>query len=484
MKELTLNHLERAAQALVRDGQYEIANDFYELALQHDANNPTLLLQSSGVLRLLKRPRDAEWAARWALESGETTERLIAFSATLRDQKKSEQAVRVLRRALELDPDSSDAKGYLAASLNELWLAPDGDDALLTESLALAEQAIQVQPNNPNFHAARHGSLLFQGQPHAVLHYADALVDELDEPPHEFLLARAFSALKLGDFRQGMPWLAACVNRPPDFDRRDIDAIPAWHPGDKPGPVVCWRRDGAGDLFQCARYFRLAAEHGAELHVIAADSQARLIARCPGVAGVLGCGDAKAERLTTIWDLAAFFTANESDIPPAPYLSVDPESIERWGRRLHGIPGLKVGICWRGNPYLQNERRRSVPVAAMVPLFRMPGISLISLQKECDDLDPAIHDLGLNYQQGDWLDTAAVIQNLDLVISPDTGIAHLAGALGKPCWIALPEPSEWRWLMDRDDSPWYSSVRLFRQTTRGHWGDVFVRMAEALRLIV
>ena len=153
--------------------------------------------------------------------------------------------------------------------------------------------------------------------------------------------------------------------------------------------------------------------------------------------------------------------------------------------------GFKIGIVWQGNPKYRDDRRRSVPLACFAALAGVEGVRLFSLQKGAgvEQLAGAgfpVTELGsrLDESGGAFLDTAAVLRHLDLVVAPGHALVHLAGALGVPVWVALWSPPEWRWLLDRDDSPWYPSVRLFRQQQPGDWDGVFRRMAEALAALV
>ena len=152
-----------------------------------------------------------------------------------------------------------------------------------------------------------------------------------------------------------------------------------------------------------------------------------------------------------------------------------------WKQRLAGIEGLRVGIGWQGNPRYPFDRGRSIPLEQFAPLAQIPQVRLISLQKEA-----GIDQLARNAEsfeiitlggeldaEGAFVDTAAVIRNLDLVVTSDTALAHLAGALGAAVWMPLPIVPDWRWLLARDDSPWYPTMRLFRQSTAGDWHEVF-----------
>ncbi len=182
--------------------------------------------------------------------------------------------------------------------------------------------------------------------------------------------------------------------------------------------------------------------------------------------------------------------ATRETIPAAvPYLSADAARVASWAGVLAGLPGYRVGIAWQGNPRHACDRHRSLPLARFAPLAQVPGVHLLSLQKGagCEQLRGLAERLPVTVLPGDvdrdgtFLDTAAVVSQLDLVITADTALAHLAGALGAPVWLALSALSDWRWLCDRDDSPWYPSMRLFRQTTLGDWPGLFARMAAELR---
>jgi tetratricopeptide (TPR) repeat protein len=162
-----------------------------------------------------------------------------------------------------------------------------------------------------------------------------------------------------------------------------------------------------------------------------------------------------------------------------PYLRVAPELIEKW---VLPVKGLKVGIAWKGNPLFENDADRSIAsLEVLAPLGRVTGINFISLQLDCT-IKPPMQLINFADQITDFADTAALMMNLDLVISVDTAVAHLAGALGIPCWIMLPEyQTDWRWLKDRTDTPWYPNImRLFRQTATGGWSLVVAELVEAL----
>jgi hypothetical protein len=181
------------------------------------------------------------------------------------------------------------------------------------------------------------------------------------------------------------------------------------------------------------------------------------------------------------------FGTRLAGIPAAiPYLRPEPADAARWQARLAALPGRRVGLCWAGNRALADlranpvDRRHSLPAGALAPLAGVPGVSFISLQKG-DAPPPGLALHGWTAELHDFADTAALIAGLDLVISVDTAVAHLAGALGRPVWLLNRHDSEWRWLLGRDDSPWYPSLRQFRQPAYGDWGGVIGAVAARLR---
>jgi len=168
-----------------------------------------------------------------------------------------------------------------------------------------------------------------------------------------------------------------------------------------------------------------------------------------------------------------------------PYLRAEPEKIAFWRARL-GSRGFRIGIVWQGNPNRHEDKGRSLSIAHFHALTEVKGVRLISLQKDfgaerVTEL-PEVETLGPDFDAGPdaFADSAAVIANLDLVITSDTAMAHLAGALGRPVWVALRHVPDWRWMLDRPDSPWYPGMRLFRQPSRGDWAPVFAAMAAEL----
>jgi len=298
--------------------------------------------------------------------------------------------------------------------------------------------------------------------------------------------------LAMGDLAQGwrdyearweMPQLAPL--------RRELGA-PRWRGDDVPvsgKTILLHAEQGLGDVLQFCRYAPLVAEQ-ADVVLEVPGPMVRLLTSLPGRGRIV----ARGEKLPQ-YDLHcpllslpfALRTTLETIPRSVPYLAADIAAVAAWRDRLAALAGLRVGVCWAGNPAAQLiDGRRSVGLARLAPLGAVAGVHFVSLQKGVAGADAArlpsgvaIHDW--TDELRDFADTAALVEALDLVITVDTAVAHLAGALGKPVWILSRFDACWRWLDGRDDSPWYPTARLFRQTVPGRWDEVVARVGDALR---
>jgi hypothetical protein len=249
---------------------------------------------------------------------------------------------------------------------------------------------------------------------------------------------------------------------------------------------------GYGDTIQFARYIPMVAARCAELILGCSAEMAPLLAGLPGVTQYCHRwtdipGHSAHCRLSSVPGL---LHTTLDTIPAAiPYLFADPARVADWRGRLDArLPSgsRRTGLAWMGRPTHPNDRRRSLALARLAPLGTVDGTGFVSLQRPLPPSDaaalpqfPGMTDLSA--ELADFGETAAVIANLDLVIAADTAVAHLAGALGKPVWILLPKAADWRWLLERSDSPWYPTARLFRQKVPGAWDAVVAEAAAALR---
>jgi hypothetical protein len=250
---------------------------------------------------------------------------------------------------------------------------------------------------------------------------------------------------------------------------------------------------GLGDTIQFIRYASLVEARGGRVIVECEKSLVRLLETCPGIDQVVARGEPLPDFdvHTPLLRLMGLFTTTLETIPaPIPYLAAETTRVDHWKERLAAWPGFRIGIAWQGNPRHTRDPDRSFRLAQFERLAGIEGVRLVSLQKgfgaeqlrELRDRFSVI-DFGAEVDPGltTMSDTPALMMGLDLIITPDTSLAHLAGALGRPVWIALPLAPDWRWLIGREDSPWYPTARLFRQTERGRWDPVFDRIAAALQ---
>ena len=253
--------------------------------------------------------------------------------------------------------------------------------------------------------------------------------------------------------------------------------------------ILLFAEQGLGDTLHFIRYAPLVKQTGATVIVQCQGPLLRLLSTCAGI-DCLVPEDAEPPGFDVqapLPSLPGLARTTLASIPAQlPYLSADPELRVRWQEALSGVRDFKVGIAWQGNTGHKRDRQRSVPLLAFLPLARIPDVRLVSLQKgpgreQLYEHPDHLAVLDMADQLGDFADTAALMSNLDLVVTVDTAVAHLAGALGLPVWVALPLCPDWRWLLEREDSPWYPSMRLFRQTTLGDWSGVFDRLTRALR---
>ena len=254
--------------------------------------------------------------------------------------------------------------------------------------------------------------------------------------------------------------------------------------------MLVFNDHGLGDTLQFVRYLPLMKAAGAEPTFVCPAKLWRLLSQTIEARFVEATPPEPFDAQVALSSLPRAFATRLNSIPAAiPYLAPEPALWELWGARI-GSAGFKVGIVWQGNTHPEVDRARSFPLAALAPLAAVPGVRLISLQKgfgekQLDALPAGmrVESLGPNFDSGPdaFVDAAAVMAHCDLVVTCDTSIAHLAGALGRPVWVALKRDAEWRWMTERVDSPWYPTMRLFRQTRRGAWDDVFAAMAGALR---
>jgi Flp pilus assembly protein TadD len=374
-------------------------------------------------------------------------------------------------RALSLRPDDA------ACWLNMGNASADLGDLASAETLY--RTAIRQEATLAEAHASLGYVLTMQGRLDAAIAACEAAIHlRPDFAQAHWNLASA--ALLSGDLPRGFAEYEWRKQHP--RYRLDFPVLGgrAWDGSDPAGKTILVRAEqGSGDVIQFARYMPLIRAAGGSPVLICAPALVPLFRSMPGMHAVTA---SETPPPFEMWidqaSLPHAFATTLSTIPAASgYLRADPGRVDIWRARLP--TGRKIGVAFNGNAMHRNDRRRSIPLDLIGPLPDIPGVRFVNLHH-----GPSARGLGLTDLTAlltDYAETAALIQTLDLVVTVDTSVAHLAGALGKPVWILLPHAPDWRWLLNRSDSPWYSSARLFRQPAAGDWRSVLTQIIDQIR---
>ena len=430
------------------------------------------------------------------LALGRAAEAVAACRIALQLKRGYAEAHQVLGHALS---DTGDYPGALKAYQDAARLKPDLPDLLnnlgtalhhanrLDEAARTLTRAHGREPRDPGILVNLSSVLRDLGlveQAEARLAAAARLAP--DDPRVRY--NQALLMLLLGRFETAWPGWEERFRAGAVHDRGLTK--PRWHGEKLEGrTLLIHAEQGLGDTIQFCRY-PFPSDGPVVFEV--QPRIARLLGGLTGTPRILRVGDALPpfDLECPLMSLPAIRGTTEATIPAnVPYLSAERDAVARWRARL-GDHGLRVGIAWQGNPSRREDNGRSIRLEHYLPLAAVPGVRLISLQKDvgAEQLVPGmtVETLGQDFDSGPdgFIDTAAVMMSLDLVISSDTAIAHLAGALGRPVWVALRAVPDWRWLLERTDSPWYPTMRLFRQTERDEWGPVFGAMRDALATLM
>lgn len=400
---------------------------------------------------------------------------------TLTEQKDDAGAAACFERAFAVQPQFAGAHFNFAQALGRLGRFDD--------AVAASRKATELSPRSAEFYNGL-GMALYDARrvDEAIVAYDQAIALRPTFAPARYNLSHAL--LASGDYERGWPeyewrWKLETV-KPPAFTQ------PRWDGTVQPNATILLEAEqGLGDTIQFARYVSLVRERVGSVVLRCQKPLVRLLSAMPGIDRLIS--QEESPGLFDVWSplmsLPLVFTPNVASIPNrVPYLTAENSAIRFWQDRLGPVRQLRVGIHWQGNPAFPKDRFRSIPLRYFEPLARTAGVSLVSLQKGTGREQLAngasfpVLDLNLSLEEihGPFVDTAAILKCLDLVITSDTSLAHLAGALGVETWLAVPSLPEWRWLLGRNDSPWYPTLRLFRQNRPGQWADVFLRMAAQL----
>jgi tetratricopeptide (TPR) repeat protein len=399
----------------------------------------------------------------------------------LREQGRIDEALASYAEALRLRPD------YAKAHINQ-GVALVARGAIL-EALAALRHGVTLQPDFAEAHNSLGTALSAHGQlDSALAEYERAI--ELKPDYADAHWNRSLVWLLRGDYARGWPdyeWRWRCKRTTP------IPHItqPRWDGTPLAGrTILLYAEQGLGDTLQFVRYAPAVKAQGGRVILQCQGALIRLLTRTAGIDELApwGTPSPACDVWLPLMSLPTVLHTTLATIPASvPYLTADPALVEHWRQQLAAVSGVRIGIAWQGSPRHAWDRHRSVSLAEFAPLAQVPGVHLISLQKGpgADQVargaSIAVVSFGEHLDRaGAFSDTAAIMRNLDLVITVDTAIAHVAGGLGIPVWLALHHTPDWRWLLDRTDSPWYPTARLFRQPAAGAWPAVFQEIAAAL----
>lgn len=449
-KEPSLDELLQQAVRCHQQGDHIAAQTLYQQVLKA-APSHAMAQHYLGVLYMQYSKLDeAESLLRESLESEPNIPDFHNnLGLCLRARHRLEDAVGHYRKALELRPDYAEAYSNMGLDLQQLGKTGEARECF--------ERAIHLRPD----FAEAHWNL-------------------------------ALALLLTGEFKAGWQeyeWRLRCPQH-----TRTLPPFPANVPEWKGEPlqgesILVLHEQGAGDNFQFIRLVPLLAQLGARVIVETPPELSGLLCNVKGVdACFTGPNDTppKVDYCIRMLSLPYRLGVNPFLLPAAvPYLTVEHRLRDAWHMRLKDFSGLKVGVVWAGNPQHANDSNRSCQLEHLSCLFELAGINWFSMQKgsaaiQLKTMSPRsvvdVADVLSNYS-----DTAALMANLDLIVTVDTSVAHLAGALGRPCWVMLPFSPDFRWLLEREDSPWYPSIRLFRQKSSGDWPEVASQIFESLK---
>ncbi len=465
-------------------GEIEEAIAAYQMAIQLNPNGADTFMNLGDALKDRGRLDEAIDAFRAAVRlKPDVAKAHNQLGTALYGRRRLDEAIATYRTVVRLKPDHAAAHSNLGIALC--------DAGQLDEAIAECRTAIRLKSDLAEAHSNLGNALGDHGRlDEAISAYRDAIALKGDLAGAHWNLGTAL--LMKGDYAQGWPeyewrWKVKELPSPRDVPQ------PLWDGGDLAGRTILLRHEqGFGDTIQFLRYVPLVIQRGGKVIVECQQDLWRLLQSNAREWQVVAEGESLPafDVHCPLGSLPLAFGTTLQDIPAeVPYLSADDAAAARWRDRLGGDSGaLNVGLVWAGNPAFRGDRLRSPRELSLYsPLAAVKNVRFFSLQKGEAAKQAAHPPAGMNLTDwtsdfGDFADTAALIANLDLVISSDTAVAHLAGAMGKPVWVILPLSPDWRWMLDRSDNPWYPTMRLFRQTKVGQWTDVIEQVAGALAL--
>ena len=499
-------------------GDHLMALADFDMAVRLAPNWEFALHNRATALIALNRHREARGDVEKLLRIAPSNPAVLTnYGLILTREGKHREALAPIERALALKPGDVTVQTTRADILAAL--------SRFDEALHIYEALAQQQPDNPQIHLGRANMRMEREQLQEALDCAgDAIAAKPDYGPA--LVLRANLLLHMERYEESFAAYDEAVAAAPDYPEasyhrgsarllhgRFIEGwddfehrwevadcgfsrpklkVPVWH-GEPLGgrSIIIYSEQGLGDAIQFARFLPKLRDTGAHVIFLCHPNLIRLFRPLAqmGMEVIASCdADRPADFQCALMSVPQRLGTSLVTLPnKVPYLFAETDLVEAWRPRV-GADGFKIGICWQGNPRGAIDKGRSVPLREFRPLAALPDVRLISLQRThgLDQLTSLpdgmpVEALGAFDQGNDaFVDTAAIMRNLDLIVTSDTSLAHLAGALGRPVWLAVKHTPDWRWMLKRNDSPWYPTMRLFRQPVRGDWASAFAEMATSL----
>ena len=452
-----------------------------DAAVSIEPDNTDAALMKADLLLAVERYDEALALTDAIVARDPTSSRVHTLRAqALRELQRYDEALAVAEVAVKLEPDSINAQVAHAMTLAGVGRFQESLDAL-----AVAEE---LGAEGANYLEARGIITGAFGDPTGALAWFDRAV-ELAPDNAGLRYNRSFAYLSLGRLEEGWPEHEFRLTKRKQGHVQMRELAPQWRGENLEGrKLVVYAEQGHGDSIQFTRYLPLVAERGGAITLTVQEPLRRLYeANFPDIDVTASLGMRSGyDYQISLMSLPLIYGTTLETIPRnVPYLKPDPARVAKWRQRLGG-DGFRIGVVWQGNPGYRADRQRSFKPTEFAPLARLPGVRLISLQwtggaEQNTDLGDGLklETLGeeiVNNPDG-FREVAAVMANLDLFVTSDTGPAHLAGALGRPVWVALTTWPDWRWMMEGTTSPWYPTMRLFRQRKFGDWPAVFAEIA-------
>ena len=467
---------------LQENGQIDEAIEYLKKAVEF---NPHLIDAHYNLANAFKKAKhldEAIYHYRKTIESDPNfSDAYINLGNTLQENKQFDEAIACYHKLLQLNPSHPDAYNNLGITFQE--------KGQFDEAIASYKKSLQINPAHADVYNNLGFALYEKGQiPEAITHYQKAL--QLDPSYATAHWNLSLALLLSGDFKEGWreyEWRWG--TRYLSSFRRDFPQ-PIWNGSDISGQTMLLHAEqGFGDAIQFIRYAPLVAQRGVKLIVECRQPLVSLIQQVEGIKEVIRHGESLPEFDVhcPLLSLPMLFDTTLETIPAKiPYINADSLLVTNWQKRIRNDNSkYKIGLAWAGNPEYKQNRYRNCPLQLFAPLAELDNVTFYSLQKgeeskETKNPPNSMRILDYSEELHNFMDTAALIANMDLVICVDTAVAHLTGALGKPVWVLIPFTPDWRWLLSREDNPWYPTARLFRQSSIGDWKTVIEKISQAL----